>query len=274
MGIASTVQAGTAPIRGFGSGFGYPFRGIRFLLQHLGLIRFWIWPILITGLCLVGVGVGVWNLHAEVINLIWEAPVGEGWWFEVKSFFHGVLSILSGLILAAVGLVLVVLIASPIAAPFNDALSQAVEKVAAGKEAPRFELGAFVRDLFRTVLFESGYLLIVLVTFIFSLVVPVVGPVVHTVFGFVLTASYWALSYIDWPAARRGLSLSQRIGLVKRRFTTMFGFGCAAWLLLFLPLINLFFMPAAVVGGTLLILDLEKDGLFEPPTQDSSPASL
>jgi uncharacterized protein involved in cysteine biosynthesis len=32
------------------------------------------------------------------------------------------------------------------------------------------------------------------------------------------------------------------------------------WLLLFIPLVNLFFMPAAVAGGTLLFLAVQEDG--------------
>lgn len=257
------VATSTAPVRGFSKGFAYPLRGWRFLFAHPSLIRFWIWPIFITFVCLVGVGYGAWHLHEDVVNLFWSAPDGDGWLASVLAFLRGALSFVMGILLFAFGLVLVVLIASPIAAPFNDALSQAVEKVEAGNEAPPFALGAVLRDLLRTVAFEAGYIGIMLTTFVLSLVVPVLGPAVHTVFGFVVTASYWALSYIDWPAARRGLSLGRRIGLVRAQFVTMFGFGCAVWLMLFVPLLNLFFMPAAVAGGTLLVLDLERTGALD-----------
>jgi len=36
------------------------------------------------------------------------------------------------------------------------------------------------------------------------------------------------------------------------------GFGTGVWILLFVPLVNLFFMPAAVAGGTMLFLGLER----------------
>jgi uncharacterized protein involved in cysteine biosynthesis len=44
------------------------------------------------------------------------------------------------------------------------------------------------------------------------------------------------------------------------------GFGASVWVLLLIPLVNLFFMPAAVAGGTMLFLDLHpsKDG-EDPP---------
>jgi uncharacterized protein involved in cysteine biosynthesis len=38
------------------------------------------------------------------------------------------------------------------------------------------------------------------------------------------------------------------------------GFGTGVWLLLFIPLVNLFFMPAAVAGGTMLFVAVEDPG--------------
>ena len=37
------------------------------------------------------------------------------------------------------------------------------------------------------------------------------------------------------------------------------GFGTGVWVLLFIPLVNLFFMPAAVAGGTMLFLAMNRD---------------
>lgn len=258
-------RTSVSAVRGFASGFSYPFRGMRFLAAHPTLVRFWIWPILITALCLLGVGYAAWNLHEEVIALFWDAPMGDDWWNSTLGFLRGMLSVLAGVLLFVVGLVLVVFIASPIAAPFNDALSQAVEMVAAGKKAPPFALKTVLRDLFRTVVFELGYLIILFTTFVFSLVVPVLGPAVHTIFGFVVTACYWALSYIDWPAARRDLGIRQRVALLWSRFSAMLGFGCSVWLILLVPLVNLLFIPSAVTGGTLFFLDLE--ALNTPPVE-------
>jgi CysZ protein len=38
------------------------------------------------------------------------------------------------------------------------------------------------------------------------------------------------------------------------------GFGTGVWVLLFIPLVNLFFMPAAVAGGTMLFVALQDAG--------------
>jgi uncharacterized protein involved in cysteine biosynthesis len=65
--------------------------------------------------------------------------------------------------------------------------------------------------------------------------------------------------------------VSYRFGLARSRFSTMFGFGTGVWAFLFIPLVNLLFMPAAVAGGTLLFLDLE--ALEKAHSQPASPGS-
>jgi CysZ protein len=44
------------------------------------------------------------------------------------------------------------------------------------------------------------------------------------------------------------------------------GFGAAVYVLLWLPVLNLFFIPLAVVAGTLLFRGLRASGSLPPPT--------
>jgi len=149
-----------------------------------------------------------------------------------------------------------------IAAPFNDALSEEVERLVAGREAAPFNLAAVLRDIGRTLRLEllklSIYLLVMVPALLLSWIVPVVGNILYTVFGFFFTTFYFAVDYVDWPASRRNLGVRQRLRWMRARWFTLLGFGSGVWLLLFLPLINLLFMPAAVAGGTLFFLDCER----------------
>jgi uncharacterized protein involved in cysteine biosynthesis len=52
----------------------------------------------------------------------------------------------------------------------------------------------------------------------------------------------------------------ERVRLLGRNFMRMMGLGTAVWLLLVVPFVGLLFMPAAVAGGTLLVLDIEDEG--------------
>jgi CysZ protein len=257
--------AAAAPKRigiGFFSGLRYPFRGMRFVYgKHIGLVRFWLPPIVLTGIMLVLIFGAVFEYHDALTDWIWTAPAGESFWSSVGRFFHGLLDVLLSVMLALGGLVAVMLSTSVLAAPFNDALSAEVERLVTGAEGPPFRISTMLRDLLRTVGMELVklflYALVMLPLFLASLLLPVAGQVLYSVFGFLFTAMYFALDYIDWPATRRGRGVGARLELGRKRFMPMFGFGTGVWIFLFIPFVNLFFMPAAVAGGTLLFLDLE-----------------
>ena len=104
------------------------------------------------------------------------------------------------------------------------------------------------------------YLAVMIPLFMLSFALPGVGQILYSVVGFLFTALYFAIDYIDWPAARRNKALGYRSQVLKERFAACFGFGTGVFLFLWVPFLNLFFMPAAVAGGTLLFLDLEGEG--------------
>ena len=91
--------------------------------------------------------------------------------------------------------------------------------------------------------------------FLASFFIPGIGQVISLV-GFALTAIYLGVDYIDWPAARRDWAVRDRVAFTRRQLAAVAGFGTGVWVLLFIPLVNLFFMPAAVAGGTMLFVDL------------------
>ena len=245
---------------GFWRGITYPFKGARFVyFQHPELAKWWIPPILMTVAAAIAV---IWmaiGWHDDVVSWIWTEPTGDGFWAGVGRFFHGVIEILVAGILILLGLILVYLITAPIAAPFKAKLSDRIDEIVTGKPAPPATFKDFAIDAFRTVSYEVGYFIITLILWLLSLLLPVVGQIIVSVVTFIITGLYMAVDYIDWPASRRGHGLFHRFGLAWRHFWPMLGFGTGVWIFLFVPFVNLFFMPAAVAGGTLLYIDLEKE---------------
>ncbi len=255
------VELPKGAVVGYWRGLAYPFKGLKFVFfQHPGLVRFWGPPILITlALLVVSVVLG-WTWHDDVVNWMWSQPTGEGFWVGVLGVLHWLLRAVVLLLLWAVGIVAVVFLTNVIAAPFNDLLSEAVEEIVTGKKGPAFSLKVLARDSVRTIFLELFKLVIYVVVmaplFLLSYV-PLVGPILYAVAGFLFTTLYFAVDYVDWPASRRNRSIHYRFGMVQEHFLPMFGFGTGVWIFLFVPLVNLLFMPAAVAGGTLLFLDLE-----------------
>jgi CysZ protein len=251
---------------GFWRGLTYPFRGARLVyLERPGLVRYWGMPVLLTLLAAVGIVWGAVSARDALVEAVWSTPAGEGTWADVLRALHELVEWLAVMLLVLVGLVGLSLVTSLIAAPFNDALSEAVEEHVTGRPGVPFSLRILLRDTVRTVLLElvkfALYAAVMGPLFVLSFVVPVLGQAVYAVFGFVFTALYFSIDYIDWPASRRDRGLRARAAVVRRNFWPMFGFGTGVWFFLIVPIVNLLFMPAAVAGGTLLFLDLEGDAL-------------
>ncbi len=266
------VAVAGAPI-GFARGLSYAFRGAKFVyLQHPGLARYWLFPILITAAALFWVFYGSAEHYADVGAVVWSWfpeswSEATGWVGTLIAVVRAVINFFLGLALVLLGLVVVVLLSSIVAAPFNDALSEAVEDLLTGEHAPPFSLRKLVADIARTLRLESlkvlVYAAVVGPLFLVSLLIPGIGQVV-SLLGFALTAVYLGIDYIDWPAARRDWSVGDRLQFARRRLPAVAGFGTGVWLLLFIPLVNLLFMPAAVAGGTMLFVDFEG---AEAPTE-------
>lgn len=267
MGIKEGAAAVAKSPIGYARGLSYGLRGMRFVyLTHPGLVRFWIFPILITGGALLAVLYGTGSFYEDLSALVW-AWVPESWNAAdgaagafVKAF-RWLIGLVVGLVTALLGLVVVFLLSSVIAAPFNDALSEAVESILTGEPAPPFSFKRMVADVFRTIRLELVkvffYAAVVGPIFVFSLFLPGIGQAVSLV-GFALTAIYLGIDYIDWPAARRDWSVRDRLAFTRRQLAAVAGFGTGVWLLLFIPIVNLFFMPAAVAGGTMLFVEMNR----------------
>jgi CysZ protein len=244
-------------------GFAYPVRGFAILSRHPGLARYWLPPIFITFGALVVSVVLTIAYSDDLTDLLWKPAAQTGASGFLIGVAHGLLHALSFVL--GLGLLVVVCIAlsTLLAAPFNDALSEAIEIREQGRAAPPFSLSALVREVARTVRVEllklCVYVSVMGPLLVASWVLPGVGQVLYVAFGALFTTAYLAFDYIDWPASRRGLGIRDRLGVLRERPLRMLGFGTGVWMCLFVPLLNLAFMTLAVAGGTRLFLDLESE---------------
>lgn len=251
---------------GFARGLSYVLRGMRFVyFKHPKLARYWLFPVLITGLALAGVFYGAGSYNEDVGAALWSLFPES--WNDVTGWVGGLLSalrwlieLIAGILMTLLGLVAVLLLSSVVAAPFNDALSEAVEHILTGQPAPPFSFSRMLADIVRTVRLEIGkallYLVVVGPMFLASFFIPGVGQLVSLV-GFALTAVYMGIDYVDWPAARRDWSVRDRVAFTRRQLPAVAGFRTGVWIILFIPLLNLLFMPAAVAGGTMLFVEVQ-----------------
>lgn len=258
---AGVPAAGVAVVGGaaarFWHAFRFPMRGARLVfVEHRDLARIWIWPVLLTGAAMAAGTWAAWAWNEALVERIWPAAGGEASWFTSGLRWAG--EVLVGLVLTAAAVVFAVVLASPIASPFNDALSRALEDRLGG--APEHPV-SILRDVTRSVLLELLKLALLAAALgpllVLSWLVPFVGPALYTVAAGALTALYFALDYTEWPWVRRGLGLRARLGELARDWPSSLGFGAGVWLVMFLPVVNLALMPMAVAGGTLWVREVD-----------------
>ncbi|MGB2131084.1 MAG: sulfate transporter CysZ [Marinobacterium sp.] len=230
------------PVRGAG----YLLKGAS-LLPQPGLRRFVIIPLLVNVLLFVG---AIWLLVKQ-----FDAWVG--YWL---GFIPQWLDFLYWLFWPLFALVVLVgvyygfsIVANLIAAPFNGFLSEKVERSLRGDPVTDEgwqELLAMIprslqRELHKLAYYLPRFLLLLVITFI--PVVNLISPLLWFLFG----AWMMSIQYCDYPMDNNKVSFRQMKELLKGKRATSVGFGALVQLGMLVPVLNLFVMPAAVIGATL-----------------------
>jgi CysZ protein len=182
-----------------------------------------------------------------------EEP-GASFWIEA---LHVILVILTFLIVLFICYLLFTVFGSLITAPFNEEISQRVEEIVTNTK--QHELG-FWQDAYASIKGEvqkiAFYLIILFVLFLFNFV-PVIGSVFSTVLGLIFSFFYNALDFLDYPLTRKLATFSHKLKVTRKGGMITYGFGCIAFLMMFLPVVNVFMKPILVVAGTSLYYEKE-----------------
>ncbi len=234
----------------------YIIRGAIFVWSHKVLWKYAAAPIIIS----IAVLIGSYALLYDVVLRIFSPYRTEEWYDQILYYLVIIVLTLS---LLAVSLFILARLASTIAAPFNDIISQKTEEISAGifHESP-FSLSRFLRDSMRLLghAFRIlGLYLILLILGLLLLLIPVIGGVLYTFFGILVSAYMFAYEYLGYPMDRRRYSWQEKRRFLRSKVTSILGFGLGTLAIASIPIVNFLFIPAAVAGGTLFFLDLSTD---------------
>ena len=141
-------------------------------------------------------------------------------------------------------------------APFEDRISRAVEKIITNTTYET-NLG-FWKENFMSIkaeFFKQAFYVSIIVPVFFLNFVPAVGSVLSTILGTTFSFFFNALDYLDYPMTRRFYKLRQKLSVVNSGGLLTYGFGAMAFLMMFLPIVNIFFKPVLVVAGTSLFYE-------------------
>ena len=232
----------------------YPFRAASLVLRVPRLRRL---ATLCAGLTLLIFAVwgwALWEFLPRLLGGVWPHPEGAvGWLWELTLVVSGLLAWLVG----AATLPLLAL------APLEDTLVAATESAVGAPPAPpsgiagaaRQAVSALARTTLRVIVLLVGQALLLVLQLLFP-----AGAPVWAAAGVVWTALFACAEYLDPPVARRGGSFAEVRRVLGRRSALALGFGMSVTVLLWVPLLNLFLLPLAVVAGTLLHRSLVSAG--------------
>jgi len=133
---------------------------------------------------------------------------------------------------------------------------------------PRWQqlLGLGARGVGQAIFNVILYLLIAVPLFLLHWVVPAIAPAVW-VASLVQTALFFAFDAFNEPLHRRGTSFGGKWRFIGAHLAESLGFGSGVALLMMVPFLSVIVTPVAIVGGTLLYLDLVAPPPALPPAR-------
>jgi uncharacterized protein involved in cysteine biosynthesis len=243
-------------LRRAGAGAWHVFGGFWYLVRHPDLWPLAALPTVLAGLFVIGgLALGTYSMRFLETALL-PAPGRLSAGLSVVLMLALWIGALGAGVLLGLGLALLV------AAPILERISRRVEAqvrvtVPRGGTTWRWELA----QSFKSAL----YLMVAAPLLLLLSIIPIVGPVLGLSWG----AHSVAMQMSELPLARRGLDFRARWRWHRRFLAESLGFGAAALVVLLVPCANFLLAPALMVGGTLMVLELEED--LVPPDRKTTP---
>jgi CysZ protein len=241
-------------MKDFFFGFTYPIKSISFYLKNPKLLLNSVVPFIIN-LIIYGTifFISLNKVTGCSKNLTGSEDVNAAIW---QKFLNIILIILLLFLVLVICYLAFITLGNLLTAPFNEKISKYVEIKITNKE-PDNTIG-FWKDSFMSIKAEGSkiafYLSILIPIFLLNLI-PVIGSVLSTSLGILFSFFYNALDFLDYPMTRKFYTLRKKINIVLSRKMLSIGFGCCIFLMMFLPVINLFLKPVCVTAGTALFFE-------------------
>ncbi len=233
------------------SGFNYFFMGLSSCFSKE--YRRYIWlPVIVDLVIWIGlwfVGVHYFTSFMHKINS-WLPS-----WLHWLDILFWVVYLAAFLVL---GSYLFTLIANILLAPFLSVLAESVQNTYSGKRVdsvpwakiPKVIVRSISREM-RKIAYFVPWLIILGLLFL----IPGIN-IIASVCWFLFGAWMQGIQYLDYCVDNNNKSFANLKRFMAANRWDSFSFGCAVMLILMIPVISILAAPAAVIGGTNLVLDL------------------
>lgn len=242
------------------SGLMAPARAVRFLINNKGLLRYFYIPFIINTIIFLLFSYYAINWLPEIIkSFLPESSDGS-----LVQIAYYILMTVSFALILLISVSCFSIVGNIIASPFNDLLTQKVEKIALGISSD--ENGFSMKDLIkilRGIREEAKKICFTIIIFIVLLplnLVPIIGQILYFLLNSIVIAIFLGLEFFSYSLDRKDYSFMQKLFFIKNNFFDVLGVGISAWILLLIPVINFSILPLAAIGATICFCGYEKRG--------------
>lgn len=230
-------------------GFIYPFKSFGLFFKYPKTIVYSIIPVTLNMIIYISSFIILFTKVMDYGQKITGSDSPQaGFWSEL---FYVLIIVLSFIILLLICYFIMLILGGIISAPFNENISLIIEENVTGKKTDYHP--GFIRDTWLNILSELKKLLfyfsLLLIFFLIGFI-PLIGSIISVVLSTVFSFFFNSLDFFDYPMTRRYYTLKQKIKVTASKPFFTLGFGCASFLIMFLPVINVLFKPLCVVSGT------------------------
>jgi CysZ protein len=234
------------------SGASYFFKGFS-LIKQKGIRRFVFIPLAINALLF---SFAFYFVYLELSTYMESIMSWLPSWLDWLSVVLWPLAVITILVIFSF---IFSTVANWLAAPFNGLLSEKMEAILSGNDAPKGSMLDIVKDIPRTLSREwqklAYYLPRAIGFFIIMWLLPVVGQIIW----FLFIAWMMAIQYKDYPFDNHKVPFATMKQMLKQKQGISYSFGITVALFSMIPIVNLVVMPVAICGATAIWVDHYKD---------------
>ena len=226
------------PFVRFFQGINFYFNGLGLLIRYPSLFTLALIPVTLTVVVLLGLAWGsAWMIGRSLQRA--QMIAAEGQVLIQALVFLLVLFVMYLVYLPLTRIFL---------APFSDKISHKTSVLSGANSKATNELG-FYRAILEGAKLVGWQLVLVGIVLLLTIFLPPLGVPL----GVFVTICFCGIDFLDVPLSMRGMSMRQKFGFLWRSRALVFGFAMAGYLLLHIPILNLFVLPVGVIGATLLV---------------------
>ncbi|MCU0373477.1 MAG: EI24 domain-containing protein [Ignavibacteria bacterium] len=249
-------------MKNFFTGFAYPFRVSGLFFKYPKIIIYSLIPFVVNLAVYISSFAFFYSQIIDTSSVLTGSANPDAGFFQET--LHVLILALSFMILLVLCYFIIVIVGGIISAPFNENISLVIEESLTGRKSD-YSPG-FWTDSWLNIKSElkklSFYLSFILFFFLLGFI-PLIGPIISVVLGTLFSFFFNALDFLDYPMTRRYMTLRQKIKITFSRPMVSLGFGCAAFLIMFLPVLNIILKPLCVISGTVIYFEKEYGKEFD-----------